>query len=79
MISLKIGEILKYRRTGGLFEVKKIIDDFVILSARDGSTKIMAGRVGFDSFFAKGPSIESPGKDSKSGSAYPVLVSGLAF
>jgi hypothetical protein len=79
MISLKIGEILKYRRTGGLFEVKKIIDDFVILSAQDGPTQIMAGRVGFDSFFAKVPSIESPRRDSNSGSAYPFPASGLAF
>ncbi len=79
MISLKIGEILKYRRTGGLFEVKKITDDFVILSAPDGSTQIMTGKGNFDSFFAKVLSIESPRRDSNSGSVYPIPGSGLAF
>jgi hypothetical protein len=62
----EIGEILRYLRTGGLFEVKKITNDFVILSARDGSTKIMTGEVGFDSVFAKVHAIESPRRDSKS-------------
>ena len=60
----KIGETLKYMRTGGLFEVKKITNDFVILSARDGSTQVMTGKVGFDSVFAKVPAIESPRRDS---------------
>jgi hypothetical protein len=54
----KIGEILRYLRTGGLFEVEKITNGFVILSARDGSTKIMTGEVGFDSVFAKVQAIE---------------------
>ena len=79
MTSLKIGEILKYLRTGGLFEVKKITHDFVILSAQDGSTKIMTGKVGFDSVFVKVPSLESPRRDWNSGSTYPVPPSGLAF
>ncbi len=75
----KIGDILKYLRTGGLFEVKMITNDFVILSARDGSSQIMTGKVGFNSAFAKVPSIESPRRDSNSGSRYPVPVIGLAF
>ena len=62
----KIGEILKYLQTGGLFEVKKITNHFVILSARHGSTQIMTGKVGFDSVFAKAPAIESLRRDSKS-------------
>lgn len=75
----KIGEILKYLQTGGLFEVKKITNNFVILSARDGSSQIMTGKVGFDSVFSKVPSIESPRRDCNSGSTYPVPASGLAF
>jgi len=78
MTTPKIGEILKYLRTGGLFEVKMITNDFVILSARDGSSQIMTGKVGFDSVFAKVPSIESPRRDLNSGSTYPVPPSSLA-
>ena len=79
MTSPKIGEILKYLRTGGLFEVKRITNDFVILSARHGSTQIMTGKVGFDSVFAKISSIESPRRDLNSRVKYPVPASGLAF
>ena len=53
MTNPKIGEILRYLQTGGLFEVKKITKHFVILSAPDGSTHIMTGKVGLDSVFAK--------------------------
>ena len=56
MTTPKIGEILKYLRTGGLFEVKKITTDFVILYALDRSIQIMTGKGGFDSVFAKVPS-----------------------
>ena len=38
MTSPKIGEILKYLRTGGLFEVRKVTNEFVILYAQDGSS-----------------------------------------
>jgi hypothetical protein len=79
MTSLKIGETLKYLRTGGLFEVKKITRDFVILYALDGSIQIMTGKGGFDSVFAKVPSIESARRDWNSGSTYPVPASGLVF
>lgn len=78
MTSPKIGEILKYPWTGDLFEVKKITKDFVILSAPDGSTHIMTGKVGFDSVFAKVPSIESR-RDWNSGSTYPLPTRDLAF
>ena len=66
MTTPKIGETLKYLRTGGFFEVKMITNDFVILSARYGSAKIMTGKVGFDAVFAKVPAIESHRRDSKS-------------
>lgn len=78
MTGLKIGEILKHQRTGGLFEVEKITNDFIILSARDGSTQIMIGKVGFDSAFAQVPPIESPRTGRNSESTYPVPASGLA-
>lgn len=66
MTSPKTGEILKYQRTGGLFEVRQVTNEFVILCARDGSSQIMTGKVGFDSVFAKVHAIESPRRDSKS-------------
>jgi hypothetical protein len=75
----KKGEILKYLRTGGLFEVKNITNDFVILYALDGSIQIMTGKRGFDSVFAKVPSIESPRTDLNSRSKYLVPVSVWQF
>ena len=60
MTSPKIGETLKYLRTGGFFEVKKITNDFVILYALDGLSQIMTGKGGFDSVFARVPPIEFP-------------------
>jgi hypothetical protein len=60
MTSPKIGEILKYLRTGGLFEVRKVTNEFIILYARDGSSQIMTGKGGFDHIFARVHPIESP-------------------
>jgi hypothetical protein len=65
MISLKIGEILKYLRTGALFEVRKITKDFIILCARNGSAQIMTGKRGFEYIFARVHSIEFPRRDLK--------------
>jgi hypothetical protein len=60
MTSPKIGEILKYLRTGGLFEVRKVTNEFIILYARDGSSQIMTGKGGFDYIFARVPPTEPP-------------------
>ncbi len=38
------GEVLKYRRTGQNFEVKKITADFVILYSRNGALQVMTGK-----------------------------------
>jgi hypothetical protein len=38
------GEVMKNRSTGNIFEVKKITDQFVILSSPDGLMQIMTGR-----------------------------------
>jgi hypothetical protein len=78
MTSPKIGEILKYLRTGGLFEVRKVTNEFVILYARDGSSQILTGKGSFDFLFARVPPVESTRKDLNSGSKYPVLAGGLA-
>jgi hypothetical protein len=78
MTSPKTGEILKYLRTGGLFEVKKVTNEFVILYARDGSSQIMTGKGSFDFLFARVPPVESTRKDLDSESKYPVLASSLA-
>ena len=79
MTSPKMGEILKYLRTGGLFEVKKITKDFVILCALDGSIQIMTGKGGFDSVFAKVSSIEFPRRDLNRESKYLVPAGGLTI
>ncbi len=78
MTNPQIGEILKYLRTGGLFEVKKVTKDFVILNSRDGSSQIMTGTGSFDFLFEKIPPAESPRKDLNQGFRYPFLASGLA-
>ena len=78
MTSPKIGEILKYLRTGGLFEVRKVTNEFVILYAQDGSSQILTGKGSFDFLFARVPPVESTRKDLNSGSKYPVLAGGLA-
>ena len=79
MTSPKIGEILKYLRTGGLFEVRKVTNEFIILYARDGSSQILTGKGSFDFLFARVPPVESTRKDLNSGSKYPVLAGGLAI
>ena len=55
------GEILKYRSTGDIFEVKKITNQFVILYSVDGSTQIMTGEMSLDFLFEKIPRVDSPG------------------
>jgi len=77
MTSLKIGEILKYIRTGGFFQVKKITNDFVILHDREGSTQIMTGRRGLEYIFARVPLLEFPGRDMNSALKYPVPIRGV--
>jgi hypothetical protein len=47
----KKGQVLKYRETGELFEVRKIVDEFVILHSRQGISQMMTGVKGlFNSF-----------------------------
>jgi len=55
------GEILKYRSTGNIFEVKKITNEFVILYSVDGSTQIMTGKTSLDYLFEKIPRVDWPG------------------
>ena len=38
------GEVLKFLRDGRLFKVKRVADEFVLLSSVDGSSQIMAGK-----------------------------------
>lgn len=47
----EIGEVLRYRETGNIFEVRKITSEFVILHSTDGMQQIMTGKKNvFDSF-----------------------------
>lgn len=59
MTNPQIGETVKYLRTDGLFQIKKITKDFVILNAQDGSTQVMTGKESFDFLFEKIPPAES--------------------
>lgn len=74
----KTGEVLKYMRTGSLFEVQKVTSEFVILCARDGSSQILAGRGSFDFLFSRVPPEEPIRKDSTPGSKHPVLAGSLS-
>ena len=47
------GERLHYRRTGQLFEVRKITERFVILYSSDGETQVMIGKMAIAHSFAK--------------------------
>ena len=78
MTNPKIGEILKYVRTGSLFEVKKVTKDFVILNSRDGTSQIMTGTGSFDFLFEKILPTEPFRKDLNPGLKHPFLASGLA-
>jgi hypothetical protein len=49
------GEVMKNRSTGNIFEVKKITDQFVILSSPDGLMQIMTGRKSLIHLFEKIP------------------------
>lgn len=57
--SPQIGEILKYQPTGGLFEVKRVTQNWVILFSRDGLRQIMTEREGFNYLFARLPLVGS--------------------
>jgi hypothetical protein len=47
----KIGEILRYRQTGNIFEVRKITGEFLILNSKDGVWQVMVEKKNlFNSF-----------------------------
>ena len=71
MTNPQIGETVRYLRTGGLFQVKKVTKDIVILDAQDGLTQIMTPTESLDLVFEKIPSAESFGQDLNSGSKSP--------
>jgi hypothetical protein len=49
----KVGEVLKYRKTGKIFKVRKITDEFVILHSRGGTSQILTGKNSLFSSFEK--------------------------
>jgi hypothetical protein len=53
MTAPKMGETVRYLRTGDLFEVRKVANGFVILHSKDGSSQIMTGAEGFDLYFRR--------------------------
>jgi len=40
----KVGQVLKYRKTGKIFKVGKITDEFVILHSGEGTSQILTGK-----------------------------------
>ena len=57
----KEGEVLKFLRDGRIFRVKRVANEFVILSSVDGSSQIMAGTKGFDFMFERiSPNLSLP-------------------
>jgi hypothetical protein len=61
MVIPEEGEILKYRVTGNIFEVKKITNQFVILHSMDGLTQIMTGKKSLVNLFEKIPYLNPRG------------------
>ena len=57
----KIGEVLRHRETGNIFEVRKITSEFVILHSKDGLSQIMTGKRNVSYSFEKVFSREQPG------------------
>ena len=49
------GQVLKYRQTGELFEVRTIVDEFVILHSRQGIAQMVTGIRGLFNSFEKIP------------------------
>jgi hypothetical protein len=60
----QIGEIMKYRRTGNMFSLKKITKDFVILYALDGSPQIMTAKESLNFLFEIVSPLESSLKNA---------------
>ncbi len=59
----QIGETVKYLRTGGLFQVKKVTKDIVILNSQDRSTQLMTPTGSLDLVFERIAPAESFRKD----------------
>jgi hypothetical protein len=59
MVIPEQGEVMKNRLTGNFFEVKKIMDQFVILSSLDGLMQIMTGKKSLIQSFEKIPQDET--------------------
>jgi len=72
MTNPQIGETVRYLRTGGLFQVKKVTKDVVVLDAQDGLTQIMTPTESLDLVFEKIPPAESIRQDLNPGSKSPL-------
>jgi len=77
MINPQIGEIVKYLRTGGLFQIKKVTKDIVVLNSQDGSTQIMTPTGSLYFVFKKIPPAESFWEDLNLKFKFPVPPGGL--
>ncbi len=73
----QIGETMKYLQTGGLFQVKKVTKDFVILNSQDGSAQIMTGIASLNAHFEKILSADSFRVDLGPNSKVDVLANPL--
>ena len=54
----KVGQVLRYRKTGKIFKVRKISDEFVILHSGEGTSQILTGKNSLFSSFEKVPEMK---------------------
>ena len=54
----KVGQVLRYRKTGKIFKVRKITDEFVILHSGEGTSQILTGKNSLFSSFEKIPEMK---------------------
>ena len=54
----EIGEILRYRQTGIIFEVRKITGEFMILDSKDGVQQVLVEKKNLFDSFEKIPPLE---------------------
>lgn len=63
MITPTIGEIFESSLTGRVFEVKRILDQMVILRSLNGSGQVLTSKENLNLFYEKSSAIRAEKKD----------------
>ncbi len=77
MSSPQKGETLIYRRTGCVFQVRRVTEKLAVLSSQDGLTQIMTPMESLDLVFKRIPPVASFRKDLNPRSKSPRSARGL--